>query len=528
MKNLDLGELVEDIPTVMVSGLISSRIKKKHLYLEVKKDSLPEFASHLHKKYHAWLVSEHAVDQRNISDDYGIFAVFSLPRGNEFVTLFTSVHQASTTYRSITPEVYAADWFEREMMDMFGLLPTGHPDLRPLFLYDDWPPGHYPLRKDFQTSEEVPRVPSQYAFRHVDGEGIFEIPVGPIHAGVIEPGHFRFSVAGEPIINLEVRLGYTHRGVEKLFESMPYSKGVHLSERISGDNGYTHSLAYCQALESIAGVDVPIRADYLRTIYSEMERLYNHFGDVAGIAQDTAFSVGAQMAFILRERMLDLNEQVTSSRLLRSINLLGGVRKDIDNDLKAVINGTLVRIKLDFNDFVKTVTQLPSLLDRVETTGILSYDSARNLNVVGPIGRASGIDRDSRRDHPYAAYPELSFTVPVYREGDVMARLRVKIDEVFESISIIEQALDKMPSGDIACTLPEIPSGEIGMSLVETHRGEAMHWLVSGTGMPYRHKVRDASFLNWPAIELAVIGNIVPDFPLINKSFNLSYAGNDL
>jgi Ni,Fe-hydrogenase III large subunit/Ni,Fe-hydrogenase III component G len=528
MNDLDLNELVEDIPTTLLAGFLSSRIKGNHLYLEVKKDSLPGFASHMHKKYHAWLVSEHAVDRRGISDDYGIFAVFSLPRGNRFVTLFTSVDQALTTYRSITPEIYAADWFEREMMDMFGLFPTGHPDLRPLFLYDDWPPGHYPLRKDFGQLEAVPRVPCKYVFRHVDGEGIFEVPVGPIHAGVIEPGHFRFSVAGEPIINLEVRLGYTHRGVEKLSESMPYHKGAFLSERISGDNGYSHSLAYCQALESMARMEVSPRAEYLRTIYSEMERLYNHFGDVGGVAMDTAFTVGAQMAYVLRERVLDLNEQATGSRLLRSVNQLGGVRKDIDNDLKAIINGTLVRIKLDFNDFVSAVTQLPSLLDRVETTGILSHDSARNLNVVGPVGRASGIDRDSRRDHPYAAYPELSFTIPVYREGDVLARLRVKIDEVFESISIIEQALDKMPSGEVVRPVPDIPSGEIGMSLVETHRGEAMHWLLSGAGMPYRHKVRDASFLNWPAIEMAVMGNIVPDFPLINKSFNLSYAGNDL
>ena len=215
-------------------------------------------------------------------------------------------------------QIYAADWYEREILDMFGLTPLGHPDLRPLVLYDDWPQGIYPLRKDFDLSTKVPRVPSEYHFKKVEGEGVFEIPVGPVHAGVIEPGHFRFSVAGEPVINLEIRLGYTHKGIEKLSEGMPYAKGVFLAERISGDSGVAHSTAYCQAVEKAAGVKIPERAEYLRTVFLEMERIYNHLGDVGGIALDTAFSVAAAHAFILKERMLQLNECVTGSRLLRS------------------------------------------------------------------------------------------------------------------------------------------------------------------------------------------------------------------
>ncbi|MFA5313100.1 MAG: NADH-quinone oxidoreductase subunit C, partial [Methanomassiliicoccales archaeon] len=522
-----LEELVEDMPASLAPSVVSSSLEANHLQMEVRKDAFAGTAAHISKHYHAWLISEHAVDMRARDSTFHIFTVFALPKGNDIITIMSKVDGSEATYRSLTSEVYAANWFEREMMEGFGLLPSGHPDLRPLRLYDDWPSGVYPMRKDFDPSVPVPKVPTGYEYRHVEGEGIFEVPVGPVHAGVIEPGHFRFSVAGEPVINLEIRMGYVHKGTEKLSESFPYSRGVMLSERISGDNGFTHSLAYCQAIESIAGADVPDRARYLRTVYSEMERIYNHMGDIGGIALDTAFGVGAQMAYVLRERMLSLNEKVTGSRFLRSVNCIGGVRKDIDRSIKMMISTELIGLKLDFDDLVNTITEMPSLLDRVETTGMLSNDAAKNLNVVGPIARASGIDRDTRRDHPYAAYKDLSFSVPLYREGDVYARMMVKIEEVLESISLIEQAMDRMPEGPLGVEGVYVPEGKIGMSLTETHRGEAMHWVMSGEGRPWRHKIRDPSFLNWPAIEVAVMGNIVPDFPVINKSFNLSYSGND-
>ncbi|MCE5295505.1 MAG: NADH-quinone oxidoreductase subunit C [Euryarchaeota archaeon] len=523
-----MNELVEDLPSILASSVVSSSLEANHLQIEVRKDALAGMAAHMIGHCHAWLISEHAADLRERDGTFHIYVIFALPKGDGIITVMSKVDGSDPSYRSLTPDIYAANWFEREMMEGFGLLPSGHPDLRPLRLYDSWPSGVYPMRKDFDPSVPVPRVPTGYEFRHVEGEGIFEIPVGPVHAGVIEPGHFRFSVAGEPVINLEVRMGYVHKGIEKLSESLPYPRGVMLSERISGDNGFTHSLAYCQAIESIAGADVPERARYLRTAFSEMERIYNHMGDIGGIALDTAFGVGAQMAYVLRERMLSLNERITGSRFLRSVNCIGGVRKDIDMSGKRSISTELIGLKLDFDDLVGMMTEMPSLLDRVETTGMLSDDAAKNLNVVGPIARASGIDRDTRRDHPYAAYKDLSFSVPLYREGDVYARMMVKIEEVLESISLIEQAMDRMPEGQLCAKVVDVQAGRIGMSLTETHRGEAMHWVMSGEGRPWRHKVRDPSFLNWPAIEVAVMGNIVPDFPVINKSFNLSYSGNDL
>jgi Ni,Fe-hydrogenase III large subunit len=413
-------------------------------------------------------------------------------------------------------------------MDMLGLIPVGHPDPRPLVLWDDWPEGCHPLRKDFDAGSRVPRVPRPYEYRRVEGEGVFEVPVGPVHAGVIEPGHFRFSVVGEPILNLEVRLGYVHKGVEKLFERSSYQRGVFLAERVSGDNSFSHCLAFCQAVEAVT-VPAPERAQWLRTAYAELERAYCLLGDVGGMALDVAFNVAAQHAYVMRERVLDLNDHLVGSRLLRGVNCLGGVRRDLAHEKVTKALGELIRLKLDLQEFASLMLNTQSVLDRTETTGRVSLVAAKELNLVGPVARASGLDRDVRRDHPYAAYRHMSFRVPVRYEGDVQARLLVKLDELGESISIVEQALGGLPSGPAVTPVGEVPAGLTSMSLVESPRGELVHWTITGEeGRPYRHKVRDASFHNWRGLEVAVLGDIVPDFPLINKSFNLSYSGNDL
>jgi Ni,Fe-hydrogenase III large subunit/Ni,Fe-hydrogenase III component G len=524
----ELREVIEDLPTELKTSVIHWEERGDQLLLQVERESLSALVGHLHRKYQVRLLSEHVADERREEGCYILYVLLSMPKGKWMITCVVEVDPAQGSFPSLTSELPAANWFEREVQDLFGLTAEGHPDPRPLILYDDWPTDRYPLRKDFDVTVPMPRDRSPYKFKRVEGEGVFEIPVGPVHAGVIEPGHFRLSVAGEPIINLELRLGYVHRGVEKLSESLRYDRGVLLSERISGDNGFSHSLAYCQAVEGMASVQVPERALILRTVFSEMERLYNHMGDVAGIVLDTAFTPGAQNAYLIKERLMDMNESVGGSRLLRSVNCLGGVRRDIDRMTAVRINAFLVKAKLDFNDFKDKVLGMPSFLDRTETTGILSLEAARQLMVVGPVARASGVDIDVRKDRPYAAYKEVSFNVPVHREGDVQARFMVKCEEVYESISIIEQALDQIPTGPISTMVPPVPAMVTGLSLVESHRGELMHWILAGEGMPHRHKVRDASFMNWPALEVAVPGNIVPDFPLINKSFNLSYAGNDL
>ena len=523
-----LKEILHHLPPELAAGVHFSIIERNELRLAVKRDVLVHLAKHLHQAYEARLVTLHATDEREVDGCFKVVAVLTPKGENIFVTILASLDPGTRYFDSLTPHINSANWYEREMQDMFGLVALGHPDPRPLVLYDDWPSDLHPLQKDFPYDSKVPHGRSEYPFTKVDGEGVYEIPVGPVHAGVIEPGHFRFSVAGEPIINLEIRMGYVHKGIEKLSERTPYHQGVFLAERISGDNTVAHSTAYCQAVEKLASSPAPERAEYIRTVLLEMERLYNLFGDLSGIALDTAFSVPAANGYLLRERALNLNECLTGSRLLRSVNVLGGVRKDITAQDKIKILASVVKLKLEFEDLTDLMLTSPSMLDRVEAAGVLKKDVAIGLNVVGPVARASGIDRDVRRDHPYAAYGRLNFLVPKQTAGDVNARMRLKMDEVRESFSIIEQALDGMPVGPYRTEVGNIPAGGTAFSLVESPRGELVHWIMAGKGMPFRHKIRDASFSNWLAMEQAVLGNIVPDFPLINKSFNLSYSGNDL
>ncbi len=486
---------------------------------------LPRFAdvvADVCRKLDATMLSLHAADDRACTGSFSLYAVLSLRSWDELLTLVTS---ATDSFPSLTPSIYYANWYEREIQDMFGLRAAGHPDPRPLVLYDSWPEGNYPLRKDFDARTKVPKVHSPYLFNKVEGDGVFEVPVGPVHAGVIEPGHFRFSIAGEPILNLEVRMGCVHRGVEKRLENASPSSALRMVERISGDNGVAHSLAYCQALEGKTGV--PMTVEFGRCILAELERIYNHLGDIAGLALDTAFSVPAAQAYSLRERMLRLNQRLTGQRLLWGVLTVGGMRDVLNEGAINDVQRTLLDVGNETDALVQMMMGTPSFIDRVETTGIISPEVARDLRLVGPVGRASGMDFDVRRDHPYAAYGRLNFRVPVRSNGDVLARMNVKVAEIKESSSLVIESIDKM-SGSLSSVKVVVPQDGMSFGLVESPRGEILHTLHFHEGKVVRHKVRDASFCNWPGMEVAVLGNIVPDFPLINKSFNLSYAGNDL
>jgi len=494
-------------------------------YLTVEKDAVVSICDHLYHNLNAPLVSMFATDERIKEGCFKIHYVFE-EREDAFVIIKINVDEKSLQFPSITHKIPAANWYEREIQDMFGLTAKGHPDPRRLIHFEDWPSGAYPLRKDFDIMTKPQRVEGEYAYRKVEGEGVYEIPVGPVHAGVIEPGHFRFSVAGEPVINLEIRHFYTHKGIEKLFENIPLDKAVFLAERVSGDNSIAHAVAFCQAVEKIAGIEVPRRALYIRTILLELERLYNHLGDIAGIATDVAYAFGAAHANRLKENILQLNESVTGSRMLRGMNATGGVRRDIGNERDKMLS-ELSSFHGEFKELVMLLFSTSSVADRIENTGRIHNDVAKGLHAVGPVARASGIDRDTRRDHPYAAYGELSFKVPVLKSGDVNARTRVRADEVYESLSIIQQALNRLPDGDIRTEVKEIPEGN-ALGYTEAPRGETIYWVNTSRNKIERCKVRDPSFCNWLAIEYAVLDNIVPDFPIINKSLSLSYSGNDM
>jgi Ni,Fe-hydrogenase III large subunit/Ni,Fe-hydrogenase III component G len=462
--------------------------------------------------------------------DKGIFEVhylFANEKENWFVHATKEIPAGDASFDSMATFSLPSAKLELEISDMFGIEAVGHPNPIRLVRHSFWPEHFYPLRKDAQTPEDFIGKGMPYPFLPVEGEGVYEIPVGPVHAGIIEPGHFRFSVVGETIINMQLHLYFTHKGVEKLFEGKTPAKGVELAERISGDTTIGHSLAYCQALESLAGCEIPDRARYIRTILLEMERLYNHIADFGAICNDTGFAVAHAHCFRIRERLLRLNKLVTGNRLLRGGIIPGGVGVDLPSsvDLASELNAVLS----DFNEIVEISLGNTMLMDRLEGTGRLTLQTATDHGVVGFIARASGIDIDVRRDHPFAAYPWLEFNVPVFKTGDVLARTMVRVEEVKESVSLIQQALQKIPQGSISAPLGKLPAWQPAFGIVEGWRGAIYHWVMAdGQGKLYRVKVKDPSFVNWPALPFALLKNIVPDFPLCNKSFNQSYSGNDL
>ncbi len=500
--------------------------------VSVAKNDVPAIARYLHSTagLRGTLSMQWAVDLRPMEDRVQIYYLFSLAERGAWLILLTEFPPGERLYPSITPHIHAAKWYEREIRDLFGLIPEGHPDLRRLVRHEHWPKGTHPLKKDFPWDHVMGRQQGEYHFRHIEGEGVFEVPVGPIHAGIIEPGHFRFSVAGEPVMQLELRHFWKHRGVEKLFENRTLTDGVSLAEKVSGDTSFGHSLAYCEAAERLMGITVPPRARYLRTLFLELERLHNHIGDVGAICNDAAYALALAHASRIKERIMQLADRLTGSRFQRAVNVVGGTAIDLSRTQMDEIAREVDSTSQDFGDLASIVFDNASLTDRLESTGVLSEQTAWDHGVMGVVGRASNIDRDVRRDHPFAAYADLALRVPVFNYGDVRARVRIRIEEVKESINLIRQVRERVPDGAVRATVPGPPEpGLWALGAVEGWRGEILYYLMAGKGGTiHRCKVRDPSFVNWPAIQFAVLGNIIPDFPLINKSFNLSYAGTDL
>jgi Ni,Fe-hydrogenase III large subunit/Ni,Fe-hydrogenase III component G len=469
-----------------------------------------------------------AADERKLAGCFRLRYVFCHPREDHFFALAVKVEEKDPVFPTVTPLFPQANWQEREIQDLFGLKPSGHPDPRRLVLHEDWPAGRHPLRKDFQGREKIAREPGAHAFERVEGDGVFEIPVGPVHAGVIEPGHFRFSSAGESILKLEIRHFYTHKGIEKLGEGKDPQPLLCLAERISGDNSASHAAACAHALEALSGTPVPERAQCLRVMILELERLYNHVADISGVVLDVAFGFGAAQLAAVKERLLRLNERLTGQRLLRSMIVMGGVSKDLSAGAVAWLLKETQAVKKDFDRIIQIIWNSSSFLDRVEETGVIRKEIAEALGGTGPVARASGVDRDLRRDHPYAFYSKLFFWVPVFNEGDVESRLKVRIQEIYESVKLIHETAAAMPEGPHRADPKPLPAMKNALGYAESPRGECYHWISTDReGRISRWKVHSPSFANWPLIEYAVLENIVPDFPVINKSMNLSYSGND-
>jgi Ni,Fe-hydrogenase III large subunit len=412
---------------------------------------------------------------------------------------------------------------ERTVHDLFGLSAQGLPDTRPWLDHDNWG-VRFPLGDRIDAlSKSAP-----YRFLPVEGEGLNQIAVGPVHAGIIEPGHFRFTASGETVVRLEQRLGYTHKGIEGLMSGADLERAVQLAGRVSGDSTVAYAFAFSRAAEAALELVVPDRAVFLRALLAELERLANHLGDIGAICNDASFTLIHAHCSVLRESVLRAALNAFGHRLMRDVITPGGVTRDLNDDGKAIIRATLDNIRLRFPVLVELYDNTASLQDRTVDTGVLKPALARQYAAGGYVGRASGRSFDARRALAYPPYDSLRFEVPVLKEGDVNARVWIRVREIEQSLSLIDQILDRLPEGPSSTPVGRWREPSEGMAIVEGFRGDVLVWLRLLDGLIERCHLRDPSWFQWPLLEAAIEGNIVADFPLCNKSFNCSYSGHDL
>jgi Ni,Fe-hydrogenase III large subunit len=395
---------------------------------------------------------------------------------------------------------------ERTMHDLYGLVPEGSPDTRP------W------LRHE-----------AAYPFLPAEGPGLHTVAVGPVHAGIIEPGHFRFAVNGETVVRLETRFGYAHKGIEGLMAGLPIAAASRLAGRVSGDSTAAYAWAFASAVEAALGATPPARALWLRAIIAELERVANHLGDVGFICNDAGFGLLLAHFSALRERVLRMADITFGHRLMRDVIVPGGVACDLDAAGIAVISAVVADIRQSLPRLAEIYEDTASLQDRTIGTGIVAPALAHQYGAGGFVGRAAGRAFDARAAYAYAPYDVLDFEVPVREQGDVDARLRIRLAEIEQSLSLLDQLLAGLPAGALAASLPEAGETAEGMAVVEAFRGDVLAWLRLAPGGKVAHcHLRDASWFQWPLVEAAIEGNIIADFPLCNKSFNCSYSGVDL
>lgn len=424
---------------------------------------------------------------------------YVLDINGEYRVCSTEVTGAVPAATAITP---AAAWYEREVHECYGINFDGHPDLRPLL-------RHTP----------------DYPFLKVGGEGVCEVPVGPVHAGIIEPGHFRFSVVGDTVLHLELRHFYTHKGTEKLFEGAPVLSGTILAESVSGDNCFAHAVAYSQAVEKACAIEAPARAQAIRLVGLELERMLAHVADVGALCGDVGFTVPAAYNARIKESLLQASARLIGTRPWKGIAVPGGVRRDLTAEAVEQLRQAVEKAEREFAEMAKVILDTPSVQNRFEGTGILKPEVVRDLAVVGPVARASGAKIDVRRDHPYGHYRSKSIEVPHLHYGDVHARARIRIEETRISAALIAETLRSLPAGETH--IPVTARDGDGLAAVESPRGELLYWVRVRDARIARCHIKSPSFQNWPALPHAMPGNIIADFPLINKSFNLSYSGCD-
>lgn len=474
------------------------------------------------------LVALWGSDETPRGHGYGLHIALALPEGLLWLTLALNGERAR--YPGIANIFACAERMQRATFDLLGIAAEEHGASRRKWLrHGAWPQDVFPLRKDFAAESRYAQTEDRYPFVTVQGEGVHEIAVGPVHAGTIEPGHFRFSVVGEKVLRLEERLGYTHKGLEKRFEGMTLEEGARLAARVSGDSTVAYAWAYAMATETATQTEPPRRAVALRGIFLELERIANHLGDLGYLGNDVALSFGFAQFWRLKEDLLRLNAQLFGHRYLMDSIVPGGTARDVAREKGDTLIAFLGNLEREVGTLRSIYDEHAGAQDRFITTGQVPRELAERMGLTGFAGRASGVAHDLRVDYPVAPWQQLEPRMAMHTAGDVAARVAVRFDELSESMRLVRELLAQVPPGEIRVPLAACQTESSGIGWVEGWRGEVLVALdARRDGRIYRLHPHDPSWQNWPVLERAVLGNIVADFPLINKSFNLSYSGHDL
>ena len=503
------------------------------LTVTIKLNALPEVVEWLCYQQGGWLSVLFGNDERTLCGHYALYYVLSMEQGVKcWITVRAEVNPISLEFPSVTPRVPAAVWGEREVRDMYGLRPVGLPDERRLVLPDDWPDDLYPLRKDAMDYRQRPAPTTDeetYPFISETKAGNKIVPIGPLHITSDEPGHFRLFVDGEDIIDADYRLFYVHRGMEKLAETrMGYNEVTFLSDRVCGICGFTHSVAYTSSVENAMGIVVPERAQMIRSILLEVERLHSHLLNLGLACHFVGFDSGFMQFFRVREQSMKMAEILTGARKTYGMNLIGGLRRDIlkqDMIQTIALAGSMRR---ELNDLVDILLSTPNAEQRSVGVGILDPQVARDFGNVGPMVRGSGHRRDMRQDHPYAGYAQLPFELCSATGNDVWSRLKVRIHEVFNALTMIEFGLQNLPSGPLAVEGFTYIPHRFALGFAEAPRGDDIHWSMTGDNQKlFRWRCRAATYANWPTLRYMLRGNTVSDAPLIIGSLDPCYSCTD-
>ncbi len=475
----------------------------------------------------ARLVALWGSDETQRRAGYALHLALAFPSGLLWVSVPLS--REDPHYPGIADIYASANRMQRATADLLGIFPSADADRRKWLRHGAWPEGAFPLRKSVDPGARFAQGPDLYPFVPVEGEGVHEIPVGPVHAGTIEPGHFRFSIVGEKILRLEERLGYTHKGIEKRFEQMTLEEGAKLAGRVSGDSTVAYAWAYAMAVEGATGTEPPPRALALRGILLELERIANHLGDLGYLGNDVALSFGFFQFWRLKEDLLRTQAQLFGHRYLMDAIVPGGVACDLSRAQADALLGRLDKILQEVATLRSIYDEHAGAQDRFIMTGQVNRELAERMGLTGLAARASGMARDLRVDYPIPPWQQLDPRMITHPRGDVSARVALRFEEIFESVRLIRLLAQELPPGKLRVPVAAATAGARGLGWVEGWRGDVLIALeTAGANRIHRLHPHDPSWQNWPLLEHAVHGNIVPDFPLINKSFNLSYSGTDL